>query len=144
MNDELPQLNTSRDNSGTPANLDDYLSDLIRKTFGGDFATTDASAPIVLPDKEELTVRLVSQQSLERLRDAESDRWVYDNLLWCLMGAILGFFINLATDESFSIHASGYVLIGSIGSAIIVTLLMRRRLVKRLDQARRRVHVDNS
>ena len=143
MVNEDSRLSAPQDSPTPPPGLDDYLSDLIRKTFGGDLATGDASAPIVLPDKEELTVRLVSQQSLERLRDAESDRSVFDNFLWCLVGGILGFFTNLVTGTTISIHAAGYVFIGFIGSATIVALMMRRRLVRRLDQARRRVHVDN-
>ncbi len=125
--------------------LDQYLSDLIRKSFGGDLATSDASAPIVLPDKEELTVRLVSQQSLERLRDAESDQSLFDNLLWCLVGGTIGFFTNLATGgKDISIQPAGYVFLAFMAAAVAATLMMRRRLVKRRNEARRRVHVDKS
>lgn len=125
--------------------LDHYLSDIIRKSFGGDLATSDASAPILLPDKEDLTVRLVSQQSLERLRDAESDRSVFDNLLWCLLGGMIGFFTNVATgSKDISIQPAGYVFLAFMTAAVVATLMMRKRLVRRLNEARRRVHVDKS
>jgi hypothetical protein len=125
--------------------LDQYLSDIIRKSFGGDLATSDASAPILLPDKEDLTVRLVSQQSLERLRDAESDRSVFDNLLWCLLGGMIGFFTNVATgSKDISIQPAGYVFLAFMAAAVVATLMMRKRLVRRLNEARRRVHVDKS
>lgn len=125
--------------------LDQYLSDLIRKSFGGDLATSDASAPILLPDKEDLTVRLVSQQSLERLRDAESDQSVFDNLLWCLLGGIIGFFTNLVTGgQDISVQPAGYVFLAFMTAAVLAALMMRRRLTRRLNEARRRVHVNKS
>jgi hypothetical protein len=121
--------------------LDGYLSELVRKSFGGDIATGDASAPIILPDKEDLTVRLVSQHSLERLRDAESDKSIFDNLLWCLLGGVLGFFTNVVTADKISIKAAGFVFIAFMTAAAITSITLRRRLSRRLQEARRRVHV---
>jgi hypothetical protein len=123
------------------ADLDGYLSELVRNSFGGDVATGDASAPIILPDKEDLTVRLVSQHSLERLRDAEADKSIFDNLLWCLLGGALGFFTNVATTNEISITSPGVVFITFMAIAIITVLALRRRLLRRLEEARRRVHV---
>jgi hypothetical protein len=124
-----------------PVELDGYLSELVRKSFGGDVATGDASAPIILPEKEDLTVRLVSQHSLERLRDAEADKSIFDNLLWCLLGGALGFFTNVATADKISITASGFVFMAFMAAATITVLALRRRLSRRLEEARRRVHV---
>lgn len=143
MPDRNSQDESTRENAASE--LDQYLSDLIRKSLGGDPATSDASAPILLPDKEDLTVRLVSQQSLERLRDAESDRSVFDNLIWCLLGGIIGFFTNLVTGgNSISIQPAGYVFLAFMATAVLSALLMRGRLVRRLNEARKRVHVEKS
>jgi hypothetical protein len=145
MESAAPDQNSQSESTREQAvsELDQYLSDLIRKSFGGDLATSDASAPILLPDKEDLTVRLVSQQSLERLRDAESDRSVFDNLLWCLLGGMIGFFTNVATGgKSISVQPAGYVFLVFMAASVLATLIMRRRLVRRLNEARRRVHVD--
>jgi hypothetical protein len=122
------------------SDLDKYLSEIIRNTFGGDLATGDASAPIVLPDRQELAVRLVSQHSLERLRDAEADRSIFDNLLWCLLGGLIGFFTNVATSRSVTIGAAGYVFIAVLAIAAVATYAMRLRLSRRLNEARSRVH----
>lgn len=120
-----------------PADLDAYLSELVRKTFGGDVATGDASAPIILPDREDLAVRLVSQHSLERLHDAESDKSLFDNLLWCLLSGLIGFFTNVATAGDISIAPAGYVFLSFMTVLTITATIMRRRLSRRLTEARR-------
>jgi|SRR5215471_14942892 len=119
--------------------LDHYLSDLIRTTLGAEIASGDTSAPIIFPEREELAVRLVTQHSLDRLQDAESDRAVFDNLLWCLLGGIVGFFTNIVTGNQ-KIETTGYVLLACMAVAAVATLAMRRRLSRRLTDARRRVH----
>jgi hypothetical protein len=140
MADEKSTEGSSHQLSET-AELDGYLSELVRKSFGGDIATGDASAPIILPDKEDLTIRLVSQHSLERLRDAEADKSIFDNLLWCLLGGAIGFFTNVATADTISIKAAGFVFMAFMAAATITILILRRRLSRRLQEARRRVHV---
>ncbi|MEN3536103.1 hypothetical protein AAH991_13390 [Microbispora sp. ZYX-F-249] len=81
----------------------------------------------------------MSQHSLNRLRDAESDKAVFDNLLWCLLGGLIGFFTNVVTGDR-SVDAPGYVFLTFIAVTTIATFTMRRRLVRRLTQARKRVH----
>jgi hypothetical protein len=122
------------------SDLDNYLSEVIRNTFGGELATADASAPIVLPDRQDLTVRLVSQHSLDRLRDAEGDRSIFDNLLWCLLGGLIGFLTNVATSQTLTIGPGGYVFISLLTAAAVGTYTMRLRLSRRLNDARSRVH----
>ncbi|HET9897360.1 MAG TPA: hypothetical protein VFQ44_20715 [Streptosporangiaceae bacterium] len=125
---------------GNISDLDKYLSEIIKSTFGGEPATADASAPIVLPDRQDLTVRLVSQHSLERLRDVEADKSLFDNLLWCLLGGLIGFFTNVATSQKVAIGAAGIVFISLLAAAAIGTFAMRLRLSRRLNEARDRVH----
>jgi hypothetical protein len=120
--------------------LDTYLSEVLQNTLGGEIASTDAAAAVVLPDKEDLTIRLVSQHSLERLRDAEADKAVYDNLLWCLLGGLVGFATNIVTGSQ-RIDAVGYTFLAFIVLITGAVLAMRRRLVRRLTEARGRVHV---
>lgn len=139
MSEPDPPSNTMPSGEG-PSDLDKYLSELIKNTFGGELATSDASAPIVLPDPKDLTVRLVSQHSLDRLRDAETDRSLFDNLLWCLLGGLIGFFTNVATSQRVTIGAAGYVFISVLAAAAIGTYTMRLRLSRRLTEARGRVH----
>jgi hypothetical protein len=104
-----------------------------------EIASGDTSAPVIFPEREELAVRLVTQHSLDRLKDAESDRALYDNLLWCLLGGILGFFTNVVTGSQ-KIDSTGYVLLVCIVVAAGAVVAMRRRLTHRLADARRRVH----
>lgn len=117
---------------------DRLVSELIRNSFGGDLAHVGSTAPVVLPKKEDLTVRLVTQHSLDRLKDAESDRALFDATLWCLIGGVIGFFTNVITGNQ-GINKSGWIFLVMLTVSVIGLSLMRLRVNRRLKKARKRV-----
>ncbi|MBB4677041.1 MULTISPECIES: hypothetical protein [Crossiella] len=121
--------------------MDQYIAELIRHNFGGDPIHPGSSAPIVLPNREELTVRLVTQHSLDRLRDAESDRALFDSMMWCLLGGIVGFFTNVITGGQ-PVSLSGVIFVVMLGLVTAGVVVMRIRLGKRLKNARKGVGGD--
>lgn len=127
---------STREDQAEP--LDAYVSEVIRKTFGGDVASGDSSVPIIMPNREDLAVRLVSQHSLDRLRDVESDRTLLDSILWSLVGGVIGFATNVITGNQ-SVSAAGYVFISMLGITLVGVILIRLRLGRRLKDARERV-----
>ncbi|MCE6999582.1 hypothetical protein LZG04_32925 [Saccharothrix sp. S26] len=118
--------------------LDAYVADIINKTVGGEPAG-HSTAPIVMPAREELVVRLVTQHSLDRLRDAEADRTLFDSVLWSLVGAVLGFFTNVITGDD-PVSTAGYVLLAMLVVAFAGVVLVRIRLARRLRSARNKVN----
>jgi hypothetical protein len=132
-----PALPNASDRDGNDP-VDDYIANLVSKTFGGELAMTDTAAPVVLPDKEELTVRLVTQHSLNRLQDAESDRALFDSATWCIIGAGLGFATNVITGAQ-PVTAAGWVFVAMLAVALIGLIAIRTRVGRRLRDARKRV-----
>lgn len=136
------------DRSGRPAldnrsveSTDEFIAELVRNSFGGDPASVASTAPVILPNKEDLTVRLVTQHSLDRMKDAESDRALLDSTIWCLIGGIVGFATNVVTGGQ-GVSAAGWQFVTMLVVAAICVALMRMRVNRRLKKARKRVSND--
>jgi hypothetical protein len=63
----------------------------------------DISAPINIPDLEEMTILLVQADIVYRLEEYRSDQQYWEAVMCTLMGAILGIIINWVTNEPISI-----------------------------------------
>ena len=57
------------------------------------------SAPINIPDLEEMTVLLVQADVVYRLEEYRSDQQHWESIMWTLVGAILGVLVNWVTSE---------------------------------------------
>lgn len=84
-------------------------------------------APVKMPSTEELEVRLVSEQALERMFDAESDASLHTNFLMLVAGTILGFLTNLATGTGFtwSRDVIAYVVVLALVTLLMAVLSVR-------------------
>ncbi|PHN00914.1 hypothetical protein [Flavilitoribacter nigricans] len=57
------------------------------------------SAPVKMPNREELTVRLVNISLLQRLDELRGDVTLMQTILWTIIGTILGFATSLFGSE---------------------------------------------
>jgi hypothetical protein len=57
------------------------------------------SAPINIPDIEEMTVLLVQADVVSRLEEYRSDQQHWESIMWTLIGAVLGVLVNWVTSE---------------------------------------------
>jgi hypothetical protein len=71
---------------------------LIPEAEGGGIRL-DISAPINIPDLEEMTVLLVQADIVHRLEEYRSDQQHWEAIMWTLVGAILGVLVNWITNE---------------------------------------------
>lgn len=92
-------------------------------------------APVRIPPAKDLEVRLVSEQTLERLFEAEKDAGLHTNLFLLMVGTALGFFTNVVTADRFdwSRPTIAYVTVLMATSAVFGGLSLRSsRRVRRL------------
>lgn len=123
---------------GSRESLDRDISELIRNSLGGEPANDHSVAPVILPEKGDLAVRLVTQHSLDRLRDAESDQRLFDSTFWCLVGGVLGFFTNVVTGGQ-AISSEGYIFLGGLVVGTLFLVMLRVRVGRRVRTARNRI-----
>lgn len=61
------------------------------------------SAPVKMPNREELTVRLVNISLLQRLDELRGDVTLLQTILWTIIGILLGFVTSLwGSDQAIS------------------------------------------
>jgi len=97
------------------------------------------SAPINIPDLEEMTVLLVQADIVYRLEEYRADQQHWEAIMWTLMGAILGVLINWTTSEPIVISKISIlaIIIFSIFACIALASVIKYR--KRAEKMRERV-----
>jgi hypothetical protein len=96
-------------------------------------------APVRLPAPDELEVRLVSEQALERLFDAESDASIHTNIALLLIGTLLGFFTNIATADEFEWSRAVTACVTLLGVTACVLGLLAVRSHRRVRHLRQQM-----
>jgi len=96
-------------------------------------------APVRMPPPDELEVRLVSEQTLERLFEAEKDASLHSNLLLLAIGTLLGFFTNVVTSEQFEWSRPVVTYVGLLGAVVVAFALLTLRATRRVRQFREKI-----
>lgn len=109
------------------------LTQIATQVAGG-YETT---APVKIPDQEELTVRLVNISQIQRLDELRSDATLMQTILWSGIGAILGFFTNVVTSNQPLEKYAILFLILLIGITIVFAFLTKRASRREQDLRRR-------
>lgn len=97
------------------------------------------AAPVTLPPPGQLEVRLVSEQALDRVFDAESDANLHANLFMLAFGAMLGFFTNVITASTFSWNRSVIVYLALLGLISLLLGLLAIRSFHRLGTLKKKI-----
>lgn len=97
------------------------------------------SAPINIPDLEEMTVLLVQADVVYRLEEYRSDQQHWEAIMWTLVGAILGVLVNWITNEPIVISKISIlaIIMFSILACIAFASVVKYR--KRAEKMKERV-----
>ncbi len=123
--------------------IDDLLTTAIHASLDGLPLSDQVNAPVLIPGRDELAIRLVPLHSLERFQEAESDQNVASNALWCLIGSILGFITNVVTGGQ-KLTSAAILFLSMIALATILVSIWRRHLSKRSKPLRERLFMQDA
>lgn len=117
--------------------LPDSLVRLTTELSGG----YEPYAPVRMPNREELTVRLVNISMLQRLDELRSDISLYQNFLWAAIGGIIGFATNVLTsNQPVDAKAALFLALLCVFAAVFTILVVRGS--KRAEAVRQRIYDD--
>jgi hypothetical protein len=103
----------------------------------------ELTAPVLLPRREAMSVRLVDVTLLDRLEEARADATQMSSVMALFIGAILGIVVNWATAEALVITRVSLVLLVVLGSLAVATYLWWRGLQARAERVKQRMLQDN-
>lgn len=101
------------------------------------------SAPIRMPNRDELTVRLVNVDKLQRLDELRDDVTVMQTVCGTATGGLLGFLANVFTTTS-HMDAKMWIFLGLLGAVVGVSMFLTRRVSKRASDLRARIFDDTA
>jgi hypothetical protein len=99
------------------------------------------TAPVKIPEPEELTVRLVNASQLQRLDELRSDGALLQTILFTMIGAVLGFVTNVFTSNQAMDKSSWIFLAFLLGGSVLFGVLAMRA-GRRETELRRRLFDD--
>lgn len=99
------------------------------------------TAPVRLPNREELTVRLVDSAQLHRLDELRGDVALHQSILFIGIGALLGFVTSLFFTNT-RVGAGGWVFLGVLLGMSLLSGVFARRAARRAAMAKRRLFSD--
>lgn len=130
MSDGHPDLKTEerkelQPQAPTGTDLGVIVAPLVRYTteIAGGY---EPSAPVRIPNREELTVRLVNISQLQHLDELRSDVTLLQTILGAGIGGVIGFLTNIFTSNQGMDKQSGVFLVLLAGVAAVFGLLARR------------------
>lgn len=97
-------------------------------------ADIELSAPVRMPDRENLTIFLVPQDDIYRLEEYRADEKKWESVFWVFTGAALGLVINWATGDITSLTASSVILLVILVAVAVFTLFASRDYKRRADK----------
>ena len=116
--------------------FDETLTDLTRNYIH--------QAPVELPNQEQLTVKLVSVNLIEKLIESKSDYEMYLSILFTFIGTLMGSILTVLTIDDntlFSNHLIGFLVI-----LIIIIIFLGVRLFtlrKRYLEVKKKIFINN-
>lgn len=116
--------------------FDETLTDITRNYIH--------QAPVELPNQEQLTVKLVSVNLIEKLIESKSDYEMYLSILFTFIGTLMGSILTVLTIDDktlFSNHLIGFLVI-----LIIIIIFLGVRLFtlrKRYLEVKKKIFINN-
>lgn len=120
------------------SSLTQLSSDII-----GDF---QHSAPVKIPNREDLTVRLVNISMLARLDELRGDATLMQNFFWTVMGTLLGLITSLFSSDTAidQIDKHSWILVVLIVIVAGVFGFLMVRSSRRADKLRSKLFQDSN
>lgn len=115
--------------------VDSELARAVDESLDGLPVTRSVSAPILMPSEDKLTIRLVPVDILERLREADGDRSLFDALLWAMVGGIVGVVTAILVAGT-APTAGAWILGGAFLVLVAAFAVVRARFSRRVRRIR--------
>lgn len=125
------QLVEIQKESLTAEELDRRLGDMLKTANRAVGRSEELTARVILPQQEDMDVRLVPSHSLERLEEYRSDENIAYLLIGLFGGAILGILGNWVTSENFVITRVSTVLVFVFAFLTVACIFWTRRIHQR-------------
>ncbi len=101
-------------------------------------SAVDPSAPIEMPARSDLVVKLVSLDKLRLLDDARSDVQTFFGLMLLFAGGVVGFLVNMMTSNQ-SFDRFAWSFLGALFLVVLVFARLLRRSTRRADDVRKEI-----
>lgn len=115
--------------------LDELLSDAINSSLGGIVLDSDTKAPIILPSKDELAVRVVPTSSLNRLNECNDDKELTSGIFWACVGGVVGIISNMVASDTYP-QKGEWLLLAILMALSLLSFLLYRRFINRATKIR--------
>lgn len=129
-----------RDPSGSTdeEDLDDVVGPLLKYSLG--LASAEPpSAPIKMPEKDALTVRLVPIHQLQRFDELRDDASLWQSIAWTAGGGLLGFVTNFLTAQAAPTDIATYMVVGLLCLVAVGAGRKHASVSRRLDHLRQKL-----
>lgn len=99
----------------------------------------DVSAPVFIPDEDNLAVNLVQADIVYRLEEYRSDEQKWESIMWTFIGATLGIVVNWVTSDPIVITRISFVLVTILLLMVVITFIATREYKRRADVMKARL-----
>lgn len=99
--------------------------------------------PLIIPEPQDLAVRLVRADLLNTMEDYRSDENKWYSTAWAFIGAILGVIVNWLTEQPISITTPAVVIIVVFGIVALLSWVSARNYGKRAEKLKADMLLDN-
>jgi len=140
--DDLEQRSLPTGTVSLPPHVDDQTEPLVvePESTTADNYLKNYTAPISLPRREDITVKLGPVNLIERLDEYQSDENLLTFFLGIFIGAILGIISNWATASEFVVTPFSLILLGIFISLSIASGVWLKRIRNRRKKVNREIN----
>ena len=116
--------------SDNRSSADELLNEAIEKAVGGIVMDSKTSAPIILPSRDELAVRVIPVASFNQLIDANKDKELASNVFWACIGGLIGIISNMVAANK-QPNSGEWILLGVLLILCALSFVFSKRFSKR-------------
>jgi|APSaa5957512622_1039677.scaffolds.fasta_scaffold05372_5 hypothetical protein len=99
-----------------------------------------SSAPIYIPDNDELAIKLVKGETVYELERCRSDEIIFSSIMWTFVGAVLGVIINWVTSFPIRITTASLVTLFLLVLFSILMKMISSEYKHRADKKSMKLH----